>query len=582
MWMYFSLLSFPVILVYTIGSLWQPLTIGDGDIDFFYAMSEAGRKIILDYHQFPWWNPWIGGGIPLFADPQFGLFSIHSMIILVSGTALGWKLSLLVYVLIGLFGLRLLFKKVFKTPEITAALLALTWSLSWLWIMRGAMGHYTFFVMCFLPWLLVFYFQRNKKYSWLWFGLTLALLINTSVHYLTVMSLVFFTLLFLADITSLLAAFLRQKQRDLRVLARKTILPTASFFVKAAAIALPLSALKLYTTLNLSKEFQRSGENPLEEFSGWRILFNSVFGLQPANGSLLASNYSSQEATVGIGIGVFVVVCIIIGVVSLSLFAKIRSRTSVKRSTALLITSPWLYVGLATTFLLLACGDFSTFAPFTFLRELPFFNQTRVAVRWLIFVGFTSLFIVATFKTKSKQLRFTINIILSLNILYLAIVGVGFALKTPPNLVDTSINPSATTTPPLQASLWRAPRAGLSSLDENLYLAVRNNVDQITTSLIPYYDTRTGSSVLCNEQSPGCNYVLTGNATVERWSPHHIVLKRTSPGSITLNVSPGKYWSVNNNYPFGALKSTDQAVPFTITDTSQTIVLAYHPHFGIK
>lgn len=567
-YLWLVIIALPVVIVYG-SALLHPNGIGEGDVDFFYAMSEAARKIMFEYHQFPWWNPWIGGGIPLFADPQFGLFSIHTLIITIVGTVVGWKISLLVYVLIGLYGLRKLFVDVLKTPEITATLLSLTWALSWLWILRGAMGHYTFFVMCFLPWLLVFYFNRTKTpRAWLYLGLTTALLLNTSIHYLTVMSVLFFSIIVVAD---LIYIFIKTKAKNkLGTFYKKTFKPALLFFIKAALVALPLSALKIYASLSLSKEYQRSGENPPELFSGYKELFNALFGLRPADGHLLPSNYSSQEASVGIGIGIFILV---VAIISVTIFRYTKTK---KFQVPSQVTSSVIFFALlCAVFLLLSFGDFTSWAPFTYLRELPFFDQTRVAVRWLIFVGFTALFIIAAFKTRNKKLRIGINSVLALNLLLIGVVGAQI-LSSPPRFIDET-DTSQHTGVPIQRSLWQAPRPGASSYDENLFNATQDNISQITTSLIPYYDTRNKPNALCDETKNSCKFITTQNATVTSWSPNKIVLKRTAPGDIQINMSPGKHWNVNKTYPFAHLKSTNQAVPFIITSKDSVITIQYAP-----
>lgn len=42
----------------------------NGDFDYFLQNYEAIRKTILEYHQFPWWNPWSGGGVATICQPS--------------------------------------------------------------------------------------------------------------------------------------------------------------------------------------------------------------------------------------------------------------------------------------------------------------------------------------------------------------------------------------------------------------------------------------------------------------------------------------------------------------------------------
>ena len=66
----------PVLLLIFTGLIYLPFVAVPGaaplaeDYDWVMASFEAVRKIIVEYGQFPWWNPWQFGGVPGFADPQ--------------------------------------------------------------------------------------------------------------------------------------------------------------------------------------------------------------------------------------------------------------------------------------------------------------------------------------------------------------------------------------------------------------------------------------------------------------------------------------------------------------------------------
>ena len=42
-----------------------------GDWDQYVTFFEIQRRALLDYGQLPWWDPWLLGGIPGVAHPQF-------------------------------------------------------------------------------------------------------------------------------------------------------------------------------------------------------------------------------------------------------------------------------------------------------------------------------------------------------------------------------------------------------------------------------------------------------------------------------------------------------------------------------
>jgi hypothetical protein len=71
-----------------------PDNLGAGDWDLYLERYEAVRRTILEWSQFPWWDPWCRGGFPLAAGPHCGVFGIHTA--LAAGVLLtlaGWRLA---------------------------------------------------------------------------------------------------------------------------------------------------------------------------------------------------------------------------------------------------------------------------------------------------------------------------------------------------------------------------------------------------------------------------------------------------------------------------------------------------------
>src|SRR5687768_16141335 len=85
-------LSMPVVL-FCLSFLLTGDRLGPGDADYLIQTQEAMRRSILEFHQFPWWNPWVSGGVPLFANPQFGLISLQTPLTLLFGSIIGYKLA---------------------------------------------------------------------------------------------------------------------------------------------------------------------------------------------------------------------------------------------------------------------------------------------------------------------------------------------------------------------------------------------------------------------------------------------------------------------------------------------------------
>lgn len=90
-----------------ITGLWLPRNwgfYGNGDWDLTYSTYEVARKSIIEYGQFPHYNPFLAFGSDLDANPQASHFSVFFLPILAFGTFYGYKISILLAIVLGLLG----------------------------------------------------------------------------------------------------------------------------------------------------------------------------------------------------------------------------------------------------------------------------------------------------------------------------------------------------------------------------------------------------------------------------------------------------------------------------------------------
>jgi len=83
-----------------------PENLGFGDWDLYLSRYEAVRRTVLEWRQFPWWDPWCRGGFPLAANPQCGVFGVATPLVLALGTSVGMRIAQLVCLLIAMEGAR--------------------------------------------------------------------------------------------------------------------------------------------------------------------------------------------------------------------------------------------------------------------------------------------------------------------------------------------------------------------------------------------------------------------------------------------------------------------------------------------
>ena len=164
----------------------------EGDFDMQIQMTEAARQSILIYHQFPFWNPWISGGVPLFADPQFGLLTPQTILSLFVGSAFAWKLTIFIYAVVGFFGMKTLLNYLSSNKDqLTIILISYIWIFGSFFLLR-ATGHFTFLILSLLPMLLYCGLNIAKNFMYMfWFFVISAYSINAAMHYSTILMIVF-------------------------------------------------------------------------------------------------------------------------------------------------------------------------------------------------------------------------------------------------------------------------------------------------------------------------------------------------------------------------------------------------------
>jgi len=127
--------------------------IGVGDWELFVTMAAVPARTIEYYHQFPFWNPYLGGGNILFAHPEVGVLSPFFLLILLFGPIAGIKIKMLLAFFLGLWGTHL-FARRLSLSRSSAALAALTYFGSSYFAAHFSIGHVPFTHFCFLPWFL--------------------------------------------------------------------------------------------------------------------------------------------------------------------------------------------------------------------------------------------------------------------------------------------------------------------------------------------------------------------------------------------------------------------------------------------
>jgi hypothetical protein len=135
----------------------------DWDQHFFYY--ESPRRTILEFAQFPLWNPWYCGGNPAFANPQFPGLTLSFLLTLPLGVPLGLKVAATLHAFIGMAGAWLL-ARAHGVDRLSAMLAGLLPMASTVYTLHVAAGHTIWFPTAYLPWAMWLYVRSRDDLRW--------------------------------------------------------------------------------------------------------------------------------------------------------------------------------------------------------------------------------------------------------------------------------------------------------------------------------------------------------------------------------------------------------------------------------
>lgn len=554
-------LSIPVLLFF-----YHFLTTGSqlygGDFDYYAQMYEAFRISVLHFHQFPLWNPWMSGGLPLYANPQFGLVSIQSPLVLLFGTIYGLKLAYVAYALAGFWGMYALSKKVAGATKVRASLI------SYIWVFCGffashSIYHFTFSSFFLLPWVIYFIAIRKEKWAWLGLFTVESIIILSSVHY---------AFLFLALAAGLLLCLISIKPgmdryRFSLSIARSDLL----FIIKVAVAVAVVSGYRFVTTYL----FIANNQRPLSQLNDTP---NSIIVLLKATFFPLGNRFLSipkglqwpwgeYSMYVGLGVTLACLVCLY------SIVSKLVTRRKLNLKNNLFLVYI-LIIGIICLFL--ALGSFSKASPYSILHLLPGFGQMRVSSRWVILFVFSILYGLAAAKNNSKLL----NILLAFAVaeLFITYGPVRNVNQGTVNIPVTKFNQQFE-----EYDNGRKHLDFISNIDHSYFFSTRENKGLVYSddSIINTLERVLGTSRCGINVRATCTFVMSGNASVIRWTPNNIELIRTRPGPIEINMNVDSGWQVNNKYLYGVTPEINPVNRFIIpSSTTKNYTLEYAPRLS--
>ncbi len=142
-----------------ISNLWLPRNwgfYGTDDWDLTYSTFEVARKSIVEYGQWPSFNPYCSFGSDLDANPQATHASIFFIPVLLFGTFYGYKLSILLAIIIGCWGAYKLFSSLTQDKFVALCMSLIFCGCAYFSRHIFQAGHSNTLYFYLLPWLMYF------------------------------------------------------------------------------------------------------------------------------------------------------------------------------------------------------------------------------------------------------------------------------------------------------------------------------------------------------------------------------------------------------------------------------------------
>ena len=510
-----------------------------GDWDETFTHHELQRKIILEYHQIPFWNPYLSGGEPWLAHPNSDFLSPLFIFVLVFGAIIGTIINYFFHALIGLLGMYFLsrYYGVDRGSSLLSSVLFLN-----IFNMLALPGPFPFLSVAFLPWVYLFFHKSKLDPSYNFYtALLLALIILSGSIYIILMAAL---ILFLDGL------FFSASVRRPKFMLKIVLIFFLAFLLSSPKLLSMLELLRLYprlTALPISQGFF----DPHNFWNGIMLLNNLLFCRDTTNNVYNLTGFSGGSVfepflLIGIII-VFISSCVVLW----------------KKYKALVVIN--------VVFLLLLLGDKS---PFNLWRLLHFaLPSIRGAHKFLpgLMMTFSLAAGLSLYELRIRFVRVKRFKQLTAVLLFIIIACVCFSARQMFNFNKTIVYNLA----PSEGVFYQT-RGNPEKMFETVYQG-RGGI--LNNDRLDVIGNQIKTKVLAREDSGyrGEHYLLNGFGQVSQvfFSPNKLVFK--------LRLTDNDILMINQNYfpgwhsSAGQLRSSGGLLSVALNKTETEVTLYYLP-----
>jgi len=535
-----------ILLIVHAELLLHPTRAGEWDWRFsFYPQYEAVRRTVLQYGEFPWWNPWMRGGMPLFADPEIAVVSPDTLLVLGLGVVPGLKAALLLYAIIGYEGVRALLRHLFRDAR-TRGGPAAEALVAWFAIVPAlvpalagclVVGYYSFVAFHLFPWLLLLaltWIRGRARATAL--GAVAGCLMLTYLHYMAIMALT------IAGAAAMVA--LVRHARRLRTWGLAALAVTTAGALALTRVAVSVQWLTAQSRPDLSRPMALRIDTALASL---------IWPFRPPRVSdIVVESAGLGWPEVGCYVGVFALLAAVLGL-------RRAGRWTLR----------WWHA-LVPVLLVLAWNNRDPWLPAHWLGRVPPWSYMLVPTRWRLFAAlFLLVAAVGGLLSLHAGGRRRAAWVLGLVIVIDLGVQIGFAWHGRVRVAP----------PPVVAA--PDPPITVRSAAHDFWAALRRNEVCLNAPVpVMAFDPETARVA---RSDPGYRGEIHGEhpgdpPAVAGWSPNGWRIEGQPGDRVTVNVNPGNYWTADGVARWGRLDPVEpMGVLRVALPTQGTVVLRARP-----
>jgi hypothetical protein len=468
-----------------------------GDWDLITSLTWVPFYSLTHFHQFPQWDAYRCGGLPMIGNPQSRIVTPFFLIDLAFGPVIGTHLEVILHIAVAFSGAYVAARLLGLRPLASMVAGAAFGSTSWFYL-HAAAGHETFLAAAYMPWIAALFWVSLERKSW-----SAAIAAGMLVA-LTFLDGAVYTIVWAGIMVACLAiGFARVKLR-LRPLLTGAVIGLSS---------LGFVAIKLLPALEMVRRYPRDSMGP--ETNWLSVLPVFLFSrYQPMAPRPEISGFGFWEY--GAYISLPFAALAVVGLVA-------------SRRRAL----PWAIVGVV--FLIFYMGDTGPDALWTLMRAHAGLGAMRLPARCLIGLVLSVAMLAAMgadaissgFGTWGSR---AVAILLAIGVCDAWLVG-------PPSLVHIFDTTDAPQPMSLEFKQTSQPMARF-----HMMLNLQSNI-----GVIPCYDFAlipTSVTGFEDKNYRGEQYLAGGNVALVRWTPNALSynIDASTPGELVVNRNYDASW----------------------------------------